>query len=149
MKRLSLAIAVIIGLTTRAMAEWEDEATQEKNELFTQATELIKAERYDDALKVLETAGALEPPDADTLNLLGFTYRKLGEYGKAGELYNKALQLQPTHMGALEYQGELFLLLGDLSAAEENLKKLKKLCPAGCKERSKLEQTIRATNYVK
>jgi len=42
----------------------------------------------------------------------------------------------------LEYQGELFLLLGDKAGAEANLEKLTKLCPEGCEHVDLLMKAI-------
>ena len=41
-----------------------------------------------------------------------------------------------------KYQGELFLKLGDLSAAQQNLARLEKLCLANCKEFAELKRAI-------
>ena len=51
------------------------------------------------------------PNDADVNNLLGFTSRKLKMYSSSATYYAKALSINPKHLGALEYQGELFIVL--------------------------------------
>jgi hypothetical protein len=63
----------------------------------------------------------------------------------ATKYYKSALALDPKHKGALEYQGELFLMLGDKAGAEKNLKKLDKICWLGCSELDDLRTAIR--NY--
>ena len=75
--------------------------------------------------------------------MLGFSYRKSGNLDEAAKHYDKALGLDPKHKGALEYQGELFLMLGDKGAAEENLEKLDKICWLGCEELDELRTAIR------
>jgi len=42
----------------------------------------------------------------------------------------------------LEYQGELFLILGNKDAAADNLAKLDKICWMGCSEYDDLKQAI-------
>ena len=84
--------------------------------------------------------------DADIYNYLGFSYRKIGNLEKASQYYNKALEISPKHKGALEYQGEMFLTLGQLPKAEANLKKLGKLCFLGCKEEKMLKESIMKYN---
>ena len=64
---------------------------------------------------------------------------------KRREYYKSALALDSKHKGALEYQGELFLLLGDKAGAEKNLQKLDKICWLGCSELDDLRTAIR--NY--
>jgi tetratricopeptide (TPR) repeat protein len=45
--------------------------------------------------------------------ILGFSFRKMGNLDKAAFYYEKALTISPKHKGALEYQGEMFLTLGN------------------------------------
>ncbi len=79
---------------------------------------------------------------ADVYNLLGFSLRKSGDVKQAATFYAKALDFDPDHKGALEYQGEMFVEQGDIAKAKANLAKLLRLCPTGCEEREDLEQAI-------
>jgi Flp pilus assembly protein TadD len=101
----------------------------------------IKVRNYKAALADLRV---LEPsnPQPDVYSLLGFTLRKTGDRQQAMTYYRKALELDPKHKGALEYQGELFIELGQLDEAKTNLGKLKLLCPSGCEEREDLQEAI-------
>ena len=65
---------------------------------------------------------------ADALNLLGYSNRKLGDKAKAMTYYTKALNMEPNHLGANEYMGELYLEMNDLPKAEERLAVLKNAC---------------------
>ena len=67
---------------------------------------------------------------------------KSGDRKMAMTFYTKALEFNPDHKGALEYQGELFVETGDLTKARENAAKLAKLCPQGCEEREDLDNAI-------
>jgi len=80
----------------------------------------------------------------DLYSLLGFSLRKSGDQKTAMTFYSKALEFNPEHKGALEYQGELFVEIGDLTRARVNAAKLAKLCPQGCEEREDLDQAIGA-----
>ncbi len=92
-----------------------------------------------EALHILERTNQT----ADLYNLLAFSLRNVGEYERSGENYRRALALNPDHRSALEYQGELFLKLGDVARAQENLRRLVSLCPQGCEEREDLELALR------
>ena len=59
---------------------------------------------------------------------MGHALWKTGDPAQGMTYYNKALALNPMHKGALEYQGELFVELGQLDKAKENLAKLNHLC---------------------
>ena len=62
--------------------------------------------------------------------------------------YTKALEANPEHRGALEYQGEMFVQIGQIDRAKQNLQTLVHLCPQGCEERADLEEAIK-TKAVK
>ena len=82
--------------------------------------------------------------EADRLNLLGFTARKSGNLKGAGTFYEQALMINSIHTNALEYQGELFLQLGQINHAERNLEKLQKICWMPCSAERKLKKAIAA-----
>ena len=79
---------------------------------------------------------------ADVYNYYAFSLRKSGDLTNAATYYRKALDFDANHLGALEYQGELFVELGDIAKAQTNLAKLVLLCPSGCEEREDLEKAI-------
>ena len=141
--RTSLVFATIFASLPAVAAGGGDySSTAGKPAAYNEAVALIKAENYLDAITKLKKAEENAKDDADIQNLLGFSYRKSGNLDDAAKHYDKALDLDPKHKGALEYQGELFLLLGDKAAAEENLEKLDKICWLGCDELDKLRAAI-------
>lgn len=114
------------------------------DEELKSAKQLIEDEQYDQAINRLKDAVASDAGNADAWNLLGYASRKNGELDQSADAYGKALDIDPEHKDALEYQGELFLMLGDKSAAEGNLDKLEKLCPEGCEQLEELIEAIAA-----
>ena len=112
---------------------------------FNKAKKLIYKNRFKLALDILKSIEKETPSGyskADLYNYLGFANRKLGNLDKASYNYRKALEISPKHKGALEYQGEMYLTLGKLEKAEENLKKLESICFLGCEEEKILKETI-------
>jgi tetratricopeptide (TPR) repeat protein len=79
---------------------------------------------------------------ADVYNYYAFSLRKTGDMTNAATYYRKALDFDANHLGALEYQGEMFVELGQIDKAKANLAKLVLLCPNGCEEREDLESAI-------
>ena len=139
----SLVFATIfISLPAVAAGGGDYTSSSSKPAVYNEALVLIKAENYLDAIAKLKRAEQSAKGDADIQNLLGFSYRKSGNLDEAAKHYDKALDLDPKHKGALEYQGELFLMLGDKAAAEENLEKLDKICWLGCDELEELRAAI-------
>ena len=114
-----------------------------KSLAFSSAEKLINKKQFSDAILKLNDALASDSKNADIYNYLGFSHRKLGKMEQAAIYYNKALEINPKHKGALEYQGEMYLTLNKINKAEENLKKLDKICFLGCSEFDKLKKSIK------
>jgi Flp pilus assembly protein TadD len=113
-----------------------------KSTYYYDAMKLIKNKSFVSAIKSLKKAEMNSKKDPDIYNYLGFANRKLGNLDKASYNYRKALEISPKHKGALEYQGEMYLTLGKLKKAEENLKKLESICFLGCEEEKILKESI-------
>ena len=79
------------------------------------------------------------PADPNTLNYLGFTHRKVGDYENAEIYYSMGLDLDPKHVGINEYMGELFVVTNRLDKAKERLAVLK---DCKCKEYKDLKLVI-------
>jgi tetratricopeptide (TPR) repeat protein len=105
---------------------------------------LIRLEKFAEAHESLKFIRVLTPSkEADKYNLLGFTARKSGDLNAAADYYKKALEINPKHIQALEYQGELYLQLGEMEQAKKNLEKIKTICWFICKEKKMLEEAIK------
>jgi Flp pilus assembly protein TadD len=102
----------------------------------------IAAKNWTKAIADLTAIVKASPPSADAYNLLGYSYRNAGNYDRAGQAYAKALKLDPKHTGALEYQGVLFLKLGQKDKAQANLDKIKGICGTTCEAYTDLAKAI-------
>ena len=105
---------------------------------------LIELKNYSVARAALRIVDKEFPKNADVNNLLGFTSRKMKLYSAAAGYYEKALSINPNHLGALEYQGELFILIKKVDLAKKNLVKLQELCGSSCEEYLDLKKAIGA-----
>jgi len=97
---------------------------------------------YAQALALLKVTDTSFPNNADVNNLLGYTSRKLKLYSQSATYYTRALKIDPKHLGALEYQGELFLIQKKSSSAKSNLAKIKAICGTNCEEYEELKKAI-------
>jgi len=144
---LTSAFLLLAAMTAHALPA-EDHWTVELDPItaarFEEAAQLIEGEMYDDALTILEQLAIELPDNADVFNMLGFAYRKTGNFEKSAPAYERALYLKPTHVQALEYQGELFLMLGNVEGAEQNLLRIELHCAFPCTERDELAEAIDA-----
>lgn len=110
-------------------------------DLYKQAADLIEDEKYAKAIPLPRKSIQEKGEYADALNLLGYANRKLGDKARALTYYTKALNLEPKHLGANEYLGELYLEMNDLAKAEEHLGVLKSAC-GDCDEYDDLADQI-------
>lgn len=136
-------VILLVFMLSTSIASADSDTFDLKAELKS-AERLIYKERYKNAIKKLKNAVKEEPSNADAWNLLGYASRKKGDLEQSASAYSKALEIEPDHKGALEYQGELFLMQGDKAGAETNLAKLAKLCPDSCEQLEMLTQAIAA-----
>ena len=97
---------------------------------------------YKTAMTHLQNVISAKPDDADALNLMGFSERKSGDMSESLEYYNKALALNPNHLGANEYLGELYLEMKMPDKAKERLDVLKSACGGTCEEYTELKEKI-------
>jgi Flp pilus assembly protein TadD len=109
---------------------------------YIQAVSLINEKHYDEALASLSVAAATFGPLPDILTYEGFSWRKKGDYDRAETYYRQALAIDPKHIGALEYYGELKVVRGDLSGAKLMLARLDRLCAFGCADAEELRRWI-------
>jgi tetratricopeptide (TPR) repeat protein len=117
-------------------------AVKTVNDELAKVTTLLNANNFKQALSDLKIIDSEFKNNADVNNLLGYSSRKLKQYKPADTYYKKALKINPNHLGALEYQGELFVLTNKVSAAKKNLVKLEKLCGLKCGEYLDLKKAI-------
>ena len=94
---------------------------------------------YEKAQKLLIKSNIKIPNKADTLNYLGFTTRKLGDYENGEKYYLQGLAIDPKHIGINEYLGELYVATKRHNLAVERLGVLK---GCNCKEYAQLEAVI-------
>ena len=125
--------AFAMGSTSTAPADQPDP--------YKQAKSLIDEQKYADAIPILQQLIKDKGAYADALNLLGYSYRKTGDGKTALDYYNQALAMEPKHLGANEYLGELYLEMKMPDQAKQRLAVLKGAC-GSCDEEQELSQAI-------
>ena len=107
---------------------------------FEQKDKLEKAEKkYLKAQKLLIKSNKSKPNKPDTLNYLGFTTRKLGDFENGEKYYLQGLAIDPSHIGINEYLGELYVATNRHNLAVERLEVLK---GCNCEEYDELKAII-------
>jgi len=162
MKKLIYTLLIIIALTNNSFSAGSssDNDSTPKVSDYTKAKNLIKAakkyekkgktekaqKRYAKAQKLLLKSNDKKPLQADTLNYLGFTTRKLGDYEGGEKFYLQGLQIEPNHNGINEYLGELYVATNRMDMAKERLEVLK---TCNCEEYGELKEIIEGTKKSK
>jgi tetratricopeptide (TPR) repeat protein len=162
MKKLIYTLLIIIALTNNSFSAGssDDNNSTPKVSDYTKAKNLVKAakkyekkgkiekaqKRYAKAQKLLLKSNDKKPLQADTLNYLGFTTRKLGDYEGGEEFYLQGLQIEPNHNGINEYLGELYVATNRMDMAKERLEVLK---TCNCEEYGELKEIIEGTKKSK
>ena len=95
--------------------------------------------KYEKALQFLTKSNIEKPNNPDTLNYLGFTTRKLGDFSNGEKYYLQGLAINPNHTGINEYLGELYVATNRINLAKERLEVLKN---CECKEYVDLKEII-------
>ena len=145
MAGLAVGAAVAFAAATgNAMGNKEEEPMAAKPSSYDLAVKEIKKENWRMAIRYLNTTVRAEPRNADALNYLGFSHRKLGEFSTAVEFYTRALAVNPDHRGANEYLGEAYLSMNNLPKAEERLAHLWNVCGQSCEEYRTLNESVMA-----
>ena len=102
--------------------------------------------KYEKALSLLIKSNKRKPNKPDTLNYLGFTTRKLGDYKNGENYYLKGLAIEPNHIGINEYLGELYVVTNRIALAKDRLKVLEN---CNCEEYDDLKEIIAGTKKSK
>ena len=141
--RAAALLLVLAGPAFAADSGSDSQATAPAKGGITEARAAIDAGQYAKALRILAPVAKAEPKNADVWNLMGYSSRNLKNYNEAERYYAIALRVNPKHIGALEYQGELFVETGQFDQAKQNLKMLQSICGT-CEEAMDLQAALQA-----
>ena len=109
---------------------------------YTAGVRAIRAERFADAIPLLQRVVGRDGGNADAYNWLAYATRRVGDPAASIPIYQKALAIDPKHRGAHEYIGEAYLMLGNVPKAREHLARLNSLCFLPCSEYTDLKKAL-------
>ena len=160
-KKIILIFIFIFGFANYSLsAGSSDNSSSKTKSNYEKAVSLIKSakkydkkgksdkaeKRYKKAFKLLLVSNKKKPNNPDTLNYLGFTSRKLGEFEKGENYYLEGLAIEPNHVGINEYLGELYVVTNRIELAKE---RLNVLINCNCEEYKELKEIIEGTKKSK
>jgi tetratricopeptide (TPR) repeat protein len=87
---------------------------------------------YASAIGQLKALG--QDDRADVANLIGYSYRKLGDYKVSQIWYERALKADPNHVRTWQYYGLWQLEQGNREQAQYHLNRIGQICGTDCPE---------------
>jgi len=87
---------------------------------------------YAAAIAQLKALGHDDQPNV--ANLIGYSYRKLGDYRLSQVWYERALKADPNHVLTWQYYGLWQIEQGNRDAAQYHLSRIAAICGTGCDE---------------
>tara|TARA_B100001057_G_scaffold354571_1_gene356535 strand:+ start:146 stop:628 length:483 start_codon:yes stop_codon:yes gene_type:complete len=159
MNKIILTLIVTLFLASNTYAAGSSSSSSSSSN-YDKAVKLIKSAKkyeqkdkvnkakknYEKAQKLLIKSNDKNPNNADTLNYLGFTTRKLGDFSNGEKYYLQGLAIEPKHIGINEYLGELYVATNRIDLAKERLEVLK---DCNCKEFNELKDVIEGNKTSK
>ena len=159
MNKIILTLIVTLFLTSNTYAAGSSSSSSSSSN-YDKAVKLIKSAKkyeqkdkadkakknYEKAQKLLIKSNDKNPNNADTINYLGFTTRKLGDFTNGEKYYLQGLAIEPKHIGINEYLGELYVATNRIDLAKERLEVLK---DCNCKEFNELKDVIEGNKTSK
>jgi tetratricopeptide (TPR) repeat protein len=161
LKKYFITFCLLIIFSSNAQSAGTDDGNSSKvKSNYDKAVSLIKSakeyekknktkkanKKYEKALNLLIKSNKQLPGKANTLNYLGFTTRKLGDYTGGEKYYLEGLAIEPNHNGINEYLGELYVVTDRIDLAKERLEVLKN---CRCEEFDDLKAIIEGTKKSK
>lgn len=112
---------------------------------FLQGYRAAYATIYDrhDYASAIDQLKALQQDDrADVANLIGYSYRKLGNYKLSQVWYERALKADPKHVRTWQYYGLWQIEQGNREQAQYHLTRIGALCGTTCPEYKSLAAAL-------
>jgi tetratricopeptide (TPR) repeat protein len=136
--------------TKKKHREKEKDKTGQKNSsaddpAFINGYRAAYATIYDrgDYAAAIEQLKALGHDDrADVANLIGYSYRKLGNYQVSQVWYERALHADPNHVRTWQYYGLWQLEQGNRDQAQYHLNRIGAICGTDCAEYKSLAAAL-------
>ena len=125
------------GTRTTQKAKKKDKQSSLGDPAFVEGYRAAYATIYDrneyaDAIVQLKALGHDDHPNV--ANLIGYSYRKLGDYKLSQAWYERALKADPNHVLTWQYYGLWQIEQGNRDQAQYHLNRIAAICGSDCAE---------------
>jgi len=133
------------GARTTQKAKKKDKQSSFDDPAFAKGYRAAYATIYDrneyaDAIDQLKALGHDDHPNV--ANLIGYSYRKLGDYKLSQAWYERALKADPNHVLTWQYYGLWQIEQGNRDQAQYHLNRIAAICGTDCAEYRSLEAAL-------
>jgi tetratricopeptide (TPR) repeat protein len=133
------------GARTTQKAKKKDKQSSFDDPAFAKGYRAAYATIYDrneyaDAIGQLKALGHDDHPNV--ANLIGYSYRKLGDYKLSQAWYERALKADPNHVLTWQYYGLWQIEQGNRDQAQYHLNRIAAICGTDCAEYRSLEAAL-------
>jgi tetratricopeptide (TPR) repeat protein len=131
--------------STKGKKKKHDKSSSIDDPKFIEGYRLAYATIYDrhDYTSAIAQLKALGQDDrADVANLIGYSYRKLGDYKVSQVWYERALKADPNHVRTWQYYGLWQLEQGNRDSAQYHLSRIRQICGTDCAEYKSLAMAL-------
>ncbi|TPG14410.1 tetratricopeptide repeat protein [Sphingomonas oligophenolica] len=139
---IASALAIVCVTTSLSGQKPDDQIAPQSLQLLAEGKAARTAGNLDRATDLIETALAVDPRNRAAFVTLAEVADARDLPGKAIRLYREALLLEPNDVVALREQGAAMVQKGAVTAARENLAKIKALCKSACPASTELAAVI-------
>jgi len=125
------------GRTTQKPKKKPNKQSSVEDPAFASGYRAAYATIYDrnDYAAAIDQLKALGHDDhANVANLIGYSYRKLGDYRLSQIWYERALKADPNHVLTWQYYGLWQIEQGNRDSAQYHLSRIAAICGTACEE---------------
>jgi len=129
MKQISLLLLCTVFFSFSSPSKKMTDPSEQYIKDYNMGLESQKQKDYETAITYYQQSISQKQDFADAWNNLAYCYRMVAMtyLNKSGDAYDQALKYEPKHARALEYQGQYFIMLGELNKSFNNYKQLENL----------------------
>jgi Flp pilus assembly protein TadD len=145
MKKLVMTGLFALTLVAPVAFAAETETTPTANSAnrdYSAGKQAVERKDWSGAVASFRKVVTADPNNADGYSMLGFSLRWMGNMDEAFAAYDRALKLNPKHVGALEYSGVAYLKAGQPAKAKEQLARLETVGGKSSEEYRDLDKAI-------
>lgn len=136
-------LIIAIALLTLSQAARADEMIYREDAGLTKAEYFLANAKYTAAVEAANDVLTRHPQNADAYTYRGVAYTHLGQNKEAIKDFQRALQINPNHLGANKYLADAYLQNGKENLAVEQMEAMRVICgQSNCSELDHLQAEI-------